>query len=658
MNKGIARKLRRLAPPQALDARYPLERELGGEANRLLITTALLGLLGLGSAHAQETIRYTGATLSNVDYHHGQLRPVIGVHNQQVLRADREHPTAANGEGWTYNHAPMLAYWKDQFYLQYLSNPVGEHVPPGRTLLLTSKDGRTWSNPTVIFPPYKIPDGVTKPDQPGKVAKNLDAVMHQRVGFYVSKKNRLLTLGYYGIALDAKDDPNDGQGIGRVVREVLPGGKYGPIYFLRYNKTWDQSKSTYPFYKKSKDKGFVAACEEILANPLMMQQMVEEQDKDDPLIPIHKDYKAFSYYHLPDNRVVGLWKHALTTISPDGGKSWPNPVIRAPHFVNSNAKIWGQRTSDGHYATVYNPSEFRWPLAVSPSENGLDYTDLWLVHGEISPMRYGGNYKSYGPQYVRGIQEGDGTPPDKNMWVTYSMNKEDIWISSVPVPMRVKTDAPANDVFAQMPAGQELANWNTYSLVQAPVGIDKLPDGSKGLVLKDSDKFDYGTAERIIPEAKNMVAEFSIIPAQNDKGLLQIEFQDGKGLPAVQLSFDSTGTLLYKAGARFKGVTKYQAGQQYDLRVTLDAPNRTCTVAVNGGKTSTFIFYAPVPSFERILFRTGEARHYPTPDTPADRDTDLPHTGDSEPLAAFYLKSLKTSTTDLAPKASKDVGAK
>jgi hypothetical protein len=51
--------------------------------------------------------------------------------------------------------------------------------------------------------------------------------MHQRMGFYVSKKNRLLALAYYGIALDAKDDPNDGKGIGRVVREIYKDGSFG-----------------------------------------------------------------------------------------------------------------------------------------------------------------------------------------------------------------------------------------------------------------------------------------------------------------------------------------------------------------------------------------------------------------------------------------------
>src|SRR6185503_3247302 len=83
----------------------------------------------------QDTVRYIGTTLSNVDYHHGQLSPAIGVHNIQTMRANRSD---TGNNDWTYNHAPMLAYWNNTFYLEYLSNPVGEHVAPGRTLLQTS----------------------------------------------------------------------------------------------------------------------------------------------------------------------------------------------------------------------------------------------------------------------------------------------------------------------------------------------------------------------------------------------------------------------------------------------------------------------------------------------------------------------------------------
>ena len=72
------------------------------------------------------------------------------------------------------------------------------------------------------------------------------------------------------------------------------------------------------------------------------------------------------------------------------------------------------------------------------------------MNGEITSMRYGGAYKSYGPQYVRGIQEMDGTPPDGNMWVTYSMNKEDMWVSKIPVPVMDKVDMDVNDVFGNL----------------------------------------------------------------------------------------------------------------------------------------------------------------------------------------------------------------
>ena len=234
-------------------------------------------LLGLAiQLPAQEKIHYSGKTMANPDYHDGQLSPVVGVHNIQVMRANRQHPDASNCNGWTYNHQPMLAYWNGKFYLQYLSGEVGEHIPPSQTFLQTSTDGYTWSNPQVLFPLYKVPDGYTKPDYKG-VAKNLTAIMHQRVGFYVSKSGKLITMAFYGVALDKKDDPNDGNGIGRVVREIKKDGTFGPIYFIHYNHAFNEKNTDYPFFTKSKDKAFVAACQEILNNPLYMMQWVDLQ---------------------------------------------------------------------------------------------------------------------------------------------------------------------------------------------------------------------------------------------------------------------------------------------------------------------------------------------------------------------------------------------
>ena len=606
----------------------------------LTVITAIGGLI-LPPATAQDTVHYSGSQLVNVDYHDGRLPMAAGVHNQQIFRANRQHPQLAEGYGWTYNHQPMMAYWNDRFYIEYLSDKVGESVPPGQTLLLTSKNGQDWTQPKVVFPIYRIADGTTKQGVDG-VAKNLDAVMHQRMGFYVTKSGRLFILGFYGIVLHAHDDPNDGKGIGRVVREIYKDGSWGPIYFIHYNPGWTAKNTSYPFYTESKDKGFVLGCKELMDNPLMMMHWEEETDRNDPLIPLKKNYKAFNFYHLPDGRVVGLWKYALTAISKDGGHSWPASAVRAPGFVNANAKIWGQRTSDGKYATVYNPSEFRWPLAISTSSDGLNYTNLLLVNGEIAPMRYGGAYKSYGPQYTRGIIEGNGQVPDNHLWVTYSMNKEDIWVADIPVPVTGSVDKQADDNFNDLPGGKELKDWNYYSPLMAPVRITKMRNGQKALTLKDKDHFDYAKATRLIPPTKSLVATFTLMAAQNDHGHLDIEFQDSVGAAAVRLSLDSAGSFYAKAGYRNKEIMHYDRDKMYHITVTLNTEDRFYTVNINGEDKMRNLFFAPVHALSRIVFRTGGVRRFPDADTPTDPMEDLPDAGRIDRQATYFITSLKT----------------
>ncbi len=592
-------------------------------------------------ATAQERVCYTGTELSNPNAHDGQLSPVVGVHNLQVMRANREYPAPDNGNGWTYNHQPMLAYWNGQFYMHYLSDPADEHVPPSQTFLMTSKDGYEWTAPVTLFPTYRVPDGYTKPGRNDE-AKNLDAIMHQRMGFYVSRDGKkLLAVGNYGVALDMKDDPNDGNGIGRVVREIRKDGTLGNIYFIYYNHGFNEKNTAYPYFERSRDKAFVKACKELLANPRMLMQWVEEADRNDPLIPLHKEYKAYCDYTLPDGRIAALWKHALTSVSADGGRTWAEPVQRARGFVNSNAKIWGQRLSDGSYATVYNPSEFRWPLALSLSTDGLEYTTLNLVHGEITPMRYGGNYKSYGPQYVRGIQEGNGTPPDGDMWLTYSVNKEDMWVARVPVPVRLHAQAHAGDDFVRFDKLSALTDWNLYSPRWAPVSLS-----GKWLVLHDKDPFDYARVERKIPASKELKVAFELMADQHDTGLLQIEFLDENGTACSRLELTPEGIMRLKGGARYAHLMKYETGKTYRIEILLSVADRLAQVYVDGKKVGQRMFYAPVAAIERVAFRTGEPRTHPTVDTPADWFGTLPGAGEQAVPASYRIANFRTSSED------------
>lgn len=590
-----------------------------------------------------DRIFYSGSKMANPAYHDGQLSPVVGVHNIQVMRANRENPDVSNCNGWTYNHQPMMAYWNGKYFLQYISGEKDEHVPPSMTFLQTSEDGYRWTNPQVLFPLYPVPDGYTKSTYPG-VAKNLTTIMHQRVGFYVSKAGKLITMANYGVALDKKDDPNDGNGIGRVVREVKKDGTFGPIHFIYFNHGFNEKNTRYPHFSQSKDKQFRLACQEILDNPLYMMQWVEEADREDPRIPLNKGYKAFCYYHLPDGRVASLWKHALTSISNDEGKTWAQPVLRAKGFVNSNAKIWGQKLSDGSYATVYNPSEYRWPLAISTSADGLNYSTLHLVHGEITPMRYGGNYKSYGPQYVRGIQEGNGVPQDKNLWVAYSVNKEDMWVSRVPVPVQVNATVHASDDLNNIRDISGLTQWNIYSPLWAPVSIEK-SDNQSWLCLKDKDPFDYAKVERKIPASKDLNVSFDVKADQNNHGMLRVEFLDDKGIACSRLEFTSDGVFRAKGGARFSNMMNYEPQKSYHIEARLSVENRSITIFVDGVQKAVRMFYAPVESIERVAFYTGAPRSFPTPETPADQDYDISDAGKSDPLAAFYLSNFKTSSS-------------
>ncbi len=596
---------------------------------------------GTGTLTAQDTVRYTGQVRSNVDYHHGQLVSAVGVHNIQTMRALRSGSDAAS---WTYNHAPMMAYWKGRYWVSYLSNPVGEHVPPGRTLLQSSADGYAWTAPVVAFPPYRIPDGHVKPGHKD-TARNAFAVMHQRIGFHTSASGRLFVLGFYGIVLGAKDDPNDGNGIGRVIREVFADGRMGDIYFLRYNNGFGEKNTSYPFFTSSRDKDFIAACESFLSDPLQMMQTVEEADRDDTLIPLRRDYKAFSHYRLPDGRIAGLWKHALTSMSADGGRTWQYLPLRAPGFVNANAKIWGQRTSDGRFATVYNPSEFRWPLALSMSPNGVEYTNLLLVNGEISSMRYGGAYKSYGPQYVRGIQPGDGTPPDGSMWISYSMNKEDIWVSRIPVPVRDRADAHADDRFASSNASLLFNQWNIFSPLWCRVGIDRIGD-STALVLRDADPFDHAKAERVFPSSGRLRMELSLTADQTDHGVLEIELTDARGMPTLRVMLDSTGKILTKQGYRNKAVGSYVKGRKLSIDLRLDAASRFYTISVDGGKPGNNLCFQPVAEVSRVVLRTGAVRRFPDADTPTDQDYDLPGAENKYKEARYLIHSLRTSVPE------------
>jgi hypothetical protein len=599
-----------------------------------------------------EYISYVGSEQPNMEKHDGGLRPVVGAWNVQVVRANRAHPEMADGVGNTYNHAPNLTYWHNQFYLAYLSNPVSEHLGAGQTFLCTSPDALHFTNPQSLFPPYPLNLSLDNGPQQDLFNEGDCACMHQRMSFYIAPNDRLLACGYYGLSPEVPAAPCRGIGIGRVVREIFQDGSFGPIFFILYNTTTGYNRETciYPYFEDSKDAGFVQACRDFLADKLTVLQWFEEnRDAPSSLFAISGAGEAFNYYPLADGRLVGLWKKSRVAISADGGQTW-SAVKKSPSLVMSGAKVWGEHTKDGRYALAYNPitdSTHRWPLAIVTGENGLDFENMLCVHGQVPPQRYWGFWRDAGQQYVRGLEAG-ASAPDDAMYLTYSVNKEDIWVSRIPLPVAGIADAHVNDDFASCKPRGFVPGWHIYSGVWSRVSLECVPrkddEKNKALRLRHKDPCHEAVAIRVFPCSERLRIRTRIQARQNYFGRLEIDLCDSKGAVAYRVILDSDRTVKLKHGNGFSVPATY-GGAWMDLEWIVDCYEKTVTFTLDGKDCGTWFFFNNLQTVERMVFRTGKQRREPYLDEDAEFMPPKDYPNSDTPLsqeAIYYIDHFST----------------
>lgn len=608
----------------------------------------------------EEPVRYIGkVTTSNSDYkdgyHDGQMQVAIGVQNYQILRANRTHPEWSDGLGWTYNHAPMLAYVNGQFYCQYLTTPTGEHIPPGVTMLARSADGKHWTKPQVLFPIYF---------DVGEDASILFKFMHQRMGFYVAPNGRFLTMAFYG--------PPYGDGVGRVVREIYPDDSLGPIYFIRVNDNW-KGQVKYPLYTASEDAGFVEACRAFLDDKIRRMQWWEEdylaKDRDDFYrvswggdTGRSKPAKAFCFYTRPDGAVIGFFKSRCITMTRDQGETW-SPLVQCNTLTYGGAKIWAQKLDNGQYALVYNPTDSmsRHPLSIATSDDGILYDHLVNVHSEVPPKRFWGREKRPGPQYVRGIIEGNGNPPGDDLWVVYSVNKEDIWISRIPIPVEREVTGPVRDDFSRMETGGVIEGWNIYTPQWCPIEVADFPSkAQKSMMIKDADPYDYAKAVRVFQKADQQTLSFDLY-IESPSQVLDIEVVSAKGNRLVQTRIDTNRECLVKKDSDvYSLVSKLDDGKWHSFEIQLDSPKRQFSILLNGKQIAQDCAYANSEGEpERIVFRTGPYRL--TDDVQKYKSGDANKPGWDEPgadekdkAAVYYLRDFRAGPPERSVLESED----
>lgn len=237
-------------------------------------------------------------------------------------------------------------------------------------------------------------------------------------------------------------------------------------------------------------------------------------------------------------------------------------------------------------------------------------------------MRYGGFWKDFGPQYVRGIAEGIERPAGA-VWVSYTVNKEDVWVARLPLPI---TGSEQQKTLA---GGYE--DFTVYAPKWAPVQIT-----ADSLRLSDSDPYDYAKAERVLYEADRQSIAFVLLPHQNDHGNLYCELQSPEGQPAVRLVLRQDGKLCVRVAALIP-IAAYEAGKKIQLSLHADCMSHSCMIQVDDQPAVTVSFMTAVKAVSRFVLRTGAPRLTPTRETEPIEDTSYVLPGADEPVpAAIY----------------------
>ncbi len=276
---------------------------------------------------------------------------------------------------------------------------------------------------------------------------------------------------------------------------------------------------------------------------------------------------------------------------------------------------------------------------------------MLCVQGEVPPRRFAGKYKDFGSQYNRVVEEGNGSTPGPDLWDTYSMNKEDIWVTRIPVPVRHRVTAPVHDTFDSLEAGGPVTDWNIYSPRWSPVGVVDFPStANKSLELQDKDPYDYAArAVRVFPETKSATLHFKVHAGQNHAGRLEIELTDRFGYRPVRLVFAEDGQIKTLNGAKPTTLALYQPAKWYDVGLKVDVANGRFDVSLDGkpvASAAAFVEY--VKSVERISFRTGNHRDEPTLKTSTDRTPDRvsPNPDLPQPLAIYHIDDVTITPQD------------
>jgi len=345
----------------------------------------------------------------------------------------------ATPETGTYSHHGHITYYKDVLFATWDNQVNDENGSGQQGLFRRSTDrGKTWTPVEELFPPQDR-------RVPASEAFIGTRFMTSNGFAVIDDKLYALTVvsEWTGPAIEEKKRVN----VGRLCRSVDKEGNLGELFWL-HDAPPDPAEG-FPSYPAG-DPDLVAKIYDHIKQPgheLQLDFSISRPTSDDN----HRVSEPVPSYSLDDGTWVRLYRdmgdkdadtqkekedtksrRLYASFSSDNGETWTVPTRTG--VPDACARSNAGKLPDGQVYIInniipMNPGGLggRSMLTISLSGDGLNFDRVAIIRYISPPIRHKGLEKTIGYQYPHSVVVGN------DLWVIYSVNKEDVEVTRIPL---------------------------------------------------------------------------------------------------------------------------------------------------------------------------------------------------------------------------------